>query len=354
MVCCAVVCCAFLTRSYWKYPKIPPVDLLKYLEPRYLTQVCDRWSRDKTNIIQLAWFNGDGVETWQNIWGIWQGLTSRDAGALRRLGPLLRFFGRHPRHFLQSSDWIPHTAMLQSESAGVYASAWPVGNETLWSVVNRGSTDAAGPQIAVASSDTRHYYDCYHGVPLRVAGGSVDLEVEAGGFGCVLATPNSTEALSPDTVGLLARMKDLTSGGGAKKLNDLSRNWTALQQTMVPIPPTPPWPHDAEAAAAPPGMVMIPAVENFTFVATGVEIEGPRGTPSISQGDTHGSGGSMGVSDDFVVQPWPPLALSDQLAAGFSRCCCCRWMCSSLGRVSPPLTTSTSCPSLSSTSTGRR
>ena len=53
--------------GYWKYPKIPPIDMLKWLEPRYLTQVCDRWSRDKTNIIQLAWFNGDGVETWQNI-----------------------------------------------------------------------------------------------------------------------------------------------------------------------------------------------------------------------------------------------------------------------------------------------
>jgi hypothetical protein len=85
---------ATLRRSrYWRYPTIPPVDLLKYLEPRYLTQVCDRWSEDKTNIIQLAWFNGDGVETWQNIWGIWQGLTDRDAALLSRLGPMLRFFG---------------------------------------------------------------------------------------------------------------------------------------------------------------------------------------------------------------------------------------------------------------------
>ena len=64
--------------------KIPTVDLLKYLEPRYLTQVCDRWSRNKTNLLQLAFFNGDGVEVWQNIWGIWQGLTDRDAATLSR------------------------------------------------------------------------------------------------------------------------------------------------------------------------------------------------------------------------------------------------------------------------------
>jgi hypothetical protein len=75
----------------------------------------------------------------RQIWGIWQGLTPRDAGALKRLGPLLRFFGRS-RHFLQSAGWVPHTAMLQSESVGVYASAWPVEEETLWTVANR-----AGP-----------------------------------------------------------------------------------------------------------------------------------------------------------------------------------------------------------------
>ena len=85
------------------------------------------------DIIQLAWFNGDGVETWQNIWGIWQGLTQRDAAALKRLGPLLRFFGR-ARRFLQSTAWVPHTPMLQSATAGVYASAWQMGDETLWSL----------------------------------------------------------------------------------------------------------------------------------------------------------------------------------------------------------------------------
>lgn len=110
--------------------------------------------------------------------GIWQGLTSRDAGALKRLGPLLRFFGR-ARHFLQSPEWTPHTPMLQSATTDVYASAWPIGNETLWTIVNRGTKDAAGPQIAVEPFDKRSYYDCYHGGPLSTIGGSVSFEVEA-------------------------------------------------------------------------------------------------------------------------------------------------------------------------------
>ena len=56
--------------GYWQYslPNGPPVDLLKWLEPRWLTQVCDRWSRDKTRMMQLAFFNGVGLEVWQNVW----------------------------------------------------------------------------------------------------------------------------------------------------------------------------------------------------------------------------------------------------------------------------------------------
>ena len=38
--------------------------------------------------------------------------------------------------------------MLQT-AKGVYASAWPRGAETVWTVVNRGATDVAGPQLGV-------------------------------------------------------------------------------------------------------------------------------------------------------------------------------------------------------------
>ena len=268
------------------------MDLLKYLEPRYLTQVCDRWSRDKTNIIQLAWFNGDGIETWQNVWGIWQGLTDRDAAALKRLGPLLRFFGR-ARGFLQSSHWVPHTPMLQSDSAGIYASAWPEGQETLWTVVNRGTADASGAQIQVNASDRRTYYDCYHGVPLKLSSsGVLTFVVEAGGIGCVLATPNAT--LSHDTTALLTTMKSLT----VTTLNSHSKTWKALQQRMVPIPPTKPH------AQPPQGMVEIPAVENYTFVARGVEIEGQSNTP-LAPPAADGSSGGEGVDVQF---PWEHVA----------------------------------------------
>jgi type I site-specific restriction-modification system R (restriction) subunit len=42
----------------------------------------DRWNRDKTDNLQYAFFNGVGYESWENVWGIWNGITPRDAEAL--------------------------------------------------------------------------------------------------------------------------------------------------------------------------------------------------------------------------------------------------------------------------------
>ena len=40
---------------------IPAAPLL---QGRHLTHVCDRWSKNRTSAIQLAFFNGDGYEAW--------------------------------------------------------------------------------------------------------------------------------------------------------------------------------------------------------------------------------------------------------------------------------------------------
>ena len=39
---------------------------MKWLDPRgrHLTHVCDRWSKSRAAAIQLAFFNGDGYESW--------------------------------------------------------------------------------------------------------------------------------------------------------------------------------------------------------------------------------------------------------------------------------------------------
>ena len=55
-----------------------------------MVNVCDRWNRDKTDDLQFAFFNGVGYESWENIWGIWNQITPRDAEALRRVAKIER------------------------------------------------------------------------------------------------------------------------------------------------------------------------------------------------------------------------------------------------------------------------
>lgn len=137
----------------------------KWLDSRRLTNICERWSKDHTDALQYALFNGDGFESWENVWGTWNGyallrcncndythkhtqrarvrahstffclgkelsvtnllclsnlfflssmhlffpnrITPRDGEQIRRVGALLRFLGG--RGYLQSQDWVPHS-----------------------------------------------------------------------------------------------------------------------------------------------------------------------------------------------------------------------------------------------------
>lgn len=196
-----------------------------------------------------------------------------------RIGNILRFFGK--RGFLQSREWVPHTPMLQSDSAGVFASAWPLGAETVWTIVNRGKANSTGMQIAVHSTDTRRYYDCYHGVPLTVApalnkrgsysdGAGVSFSVDAADYGCVLATPNTT--LSEATVAFLNKMQAMTR----RSLASYPNVWKPLLQRIVYVNQTTPPP-----PTVPEDMVQIPAASNFRFQVSGVEIEGST-VPGVS------------------------------------------------------------------------
>ena len=71
--------------GYWKYPVIPSVDAWKFLDSRRMTNICERWAKDHTNALQYALFNGDGFESWENVWGTWNGEQMRCA--LRCHGP---------------------------------------------------------------------------------------------------------------------------------------------------------------------------------------------------------------------------------------------------------------------------
>eukprot|EP00463_Aulacantha_scolymantha_P001080 TRINITY_DN174_c0_g1_i3.p1 TRINITY_DN174_c0_g1~~TRINITY_DN174_c0_g1_i3.p1 ORF type:complete len:535 (+),score=134.03 TRINITY_DN174_c0_g1_i3:189-1607(+) len=252
--------------GYWSYPYIPMVDKWKWLVPSHLTNVCDRWAFSKTDNLQAAWFNGDGYETWENVWGTWNGITPRDGEAIRRVGAMLRYLGS--LGLLVSEDWEPHTPVLQINN-GIFASKWPVHGTIAWTFVNRGKKNVTGSQLTFTPPGTGYvYYDCYHGVSLqaRTDGPQVTLsfDIEVAGYGCVLAFPTSSKPVGLDD--FLSKMKTMTG----QPLEHYDGTWRYLPQTMVPIPHTP------YQNNTPPRMIKIPSA-NFHFQSTGVEIEGDDG-----------------------------------------------------------------------------
>jgi formylglycine-generating enzyme required for sulfatase activity len=247
-----------MTWGQYQFPFAPLVDRFKWLEPRHMVNISDRWNRNKVDDLQFAFFNGVGWESWENIWGIWNGITPRDAEATRRMAKMERALAK----YLVSASWEPMSSMLRF---GVYASRWPQGESTVWTIVNRNEYDTDGPQMEVSATSCVRYFDLYHGgeiVPVKSSTGqwTLNFPIEAHGFGAVLATSNDLDA---NVQKLMVEMKQLS----ARTLSSYSNEWKVLSQKIVPIAPTKP------VASAPAGMVEIPEGD-FDFQVQGIEIEG--------------------------------------------------------------------------------
>ena len=137
---------------WWPYQPAPAVDRYKFIEPRHLTHVCDRWAHNRTDMLQYAFFNGAGYESWENVWGIWNGVTPRDAEALRRIAAIYRALPE----LLTSVDYEPFTPALQK---GVYATRFPGKNSTLWTIINRTAAPIAGALLQTPFVPGTRFFD---------------------------------------------------------------------------------------------------------------------------------------------------------------------------------------------------
>ncbi len=249
-----------LNWDYWTYQFTPSVSRYKWLETRHQEHISDRWAHDHLDDLQEAFFNGIGFESWENVWGIWNQMTPRDAEALRRTALIDRTFAAN----LVSPGWEPHTP---TRNFGVFASKWPAKDQILWTIVNRNAYDLDGGQLRLQRTPGAHYYDLWNGVELQAEldddSATLAFELEAHGYGAILQTQQSLDQLSPKIQQLLARMKTLA----AKPLYSYSRDWESMPQSIVEIAKT------APAAGAPEGMIHIPAAD-YTFRVNGIEIEG--------------------------------------------------------------------------------
>ena len=246
-----------MTWGQYDFPFIPSVDRYKWLETRHMVNISDRWAEDKTNDLQFAFFNGIGWESWENIWGIWNGITPRDEEATRRVHAIEHEFAK----FLVSPDWDPLTPM---HNYGVYASKWPLEDETVWTIVNRSSYTSDGRQMDLPSVPGMRYFDLYHGIELKAEKqddhDELSFPIEPNGFMAVLATKSAPDAKLQD---FLAKMRIMTR----HPLVSYSHEWKVLPQRMIESGPSP------AAKDVPEGMVAIPGGE-YLFKVRGEEIEG--------------------------------------------------------------------------------
>ncbi len=246
-----------MTWGQYVFGFAPQVDRFKWLETRHMVNISDRWNRNKTDDLQYAFFNGVGWESWENIWGIWNGITQRDGEATRRVATVERGI----EDYLVSKDWEP---FYPTVNYGVYASRWPLGSRTVWTLVNRNDYTVDSLQLLIPAKPGVRYFDLYHGTELHAEqqgnSDALAFAMEAHGFGAVAAIAGEPDAA---LVQLMATMKSMTE----KPLTSYDNVWRPLPQTMTPIAST------APASSAPADMIAIPAAD-FTFKVEGVEVEG--------------------------------------------------------------------------------
>jgi iron(II)-dependent oxidoreductase len=246
-----------LTWGQYQFTFEPKVDRFKWLETRHMVNISDRWNRNKTDDLQVAFFNGVGWESWENIWGIWNGITPRDAEMTRQVATIER--GVAP--FLISKNWEPFYPTIPY---GVFASRWPLGDRTVWTMVNRNEYNVDGRQLLVPAKPGMRYFDLYHGVELTPEHeGSQDaltFTIPAHGFGALAVLPGEPDSAM---IQLMEKMKGMT----ATPLITYSDDWKVLPQQIVRIQPTKPV---AKAAA---DMVRVPEGD-FLFRVEGIEVEG--------------------------------------------------------------------------------
>lgn len=267
--------------GYWANTLVPMVSKWKWLEPRHMVHVCDRWATDRTSLLQDAFFNGTGIQSWENVWGWWNQITPRDGAALRRIATIYRAFPEH----MVSVAWQPH---VQTLHYGVYASLFPRSDSALWTIINRNDWAITEPVLRLPHQPGQRYFDLWQGRELqpRIVDGQAELApmLEAHGYGAILRLrAGASMASLPATLQTLAQQ-------ASQPLAAYGASWQPLAQQMVAIVPS------RAARTAPAGMVEIPAAR-FSFKVHGIEIEGEN-KPGLD-----------------VQYPWEPVARRHHLHA---------------------------------------
>ena len=181
----------------------PGVLRNKWLERRHMMHQIQRWNRDHTGELQMAWMNGSGIMVWENVFGSWVGWSERDKSLLRSmLGIQRRYAGE-----FSGESWTP---LVQTEQEGVFASLWEGQAVRLWTLVNRREQAVRGLLLRVGHVEGAQYYDLIQGQEAgKVEDGEAVLEGELAARGLGAFLSGKKEALGEDLKNFLKRQGEL-------------------------------------------------------------------------------------------------------------------------------------------------
>lgn len=252
----------------------PPVSSQKMLQRRSMPHVCGRWSKQRSEEILTAFFNGVGYTAWENIWGIWNGVHERDGELLRRATSILRHF--HPLLSDPTVAWLPHYPV--KGRGDVFASKF-VGEdkELLLLISSAGSEPAAAVEFYMPTVEDHDFYDVYRGELLNHSidhthscmvkscpdSEVVNIKVENRGIGAVLRVRRGE--LDDADKEFMARMRKLTD----RQLNEFNGEWGGVtKQALVGVPAELPRTTNTT------GMIHIQGTQSYEFRIRGTMIEG--------------------------------------------------------------------------------
>ena len=144
------------------------VSRYKWLEPRHMVNICDRWDRDKTDDLQHAFLQRCGLRK------LGEHLGHLESDHAARCGSAAAHRRHRARHGSPAAGQPRIGSRIRPRfSHGVFSPASsPAQGRTLWTFVNRNEYDVNGRQIAFPYTSGMRYYDCVarRGIEARDSG----------------------------------------------------------------------------------------------------------------------------------------------------------------------------------------
>jgi formylglycine-generating enzyme required for sulfatase activity len=190
--------------AQWFYDSHTPGILRnKWIEPRHMQHSINRWSRDKSKDLQIAWMNGSGIMIWENIFGQWVGWNSRDKHILKTVTLLQKRFS----DLFSSENRIP---LVDTEPfPDVYTNLWYDDNSKLWTLVNRSWVDLYGDLLHIEFDPDYLYFDLVAGCQIypNNSSSTVSGKIIPRGIGCIYSCKK--DAVPVDMQEFLEQMAEL-------------------------------------------------------------------------------------------------------------------------------------------------